>query len=79
MLRKKISELFELISELLSCADQITLTQIRLCIVILIILMLIIVSLCTWSIYLYFIGASLFFCMLLYTPEIYQFIKSWIV
>ncbi|WP_423140545.1 hypothetical protein [Proteus terrae] len=69
-----MSDLFELIGELLSCAG-----QIRLCIVILTLLMLVIVSLCTWSFDLYFIGASLFICMLLYTPEIYLFIKSWIV
>ncbi|HEK2896287.1 hypothetical protein [Proteus terrae] len=74
-----MSDLFELIGELLSCAGQITLSQIRLCIVILTLLMLIIVSLCTWSFDLYFIGASLFICILLYTLEIYRFIKSWIV
>lgn len=74
-----MSDLFELIGELLSCAGKITLTQIRLCIVILTLLMLVIVSLCTWSFDLYFIGTSLFLCMLLYTPEIYRLIKSWIV
>ncbi|MFK9071182.1 MULTISPECIES: hypothetical protein [Proteus] len=74
-----MSDFFELIGELLSCAGQITLTQISLCIVILTILMLIIFSLCTWSFDIYFVGASLFICMLLYTPEIYRFIKSWII
>ncbi len=74
-----MSDFFELIGELLSCAGQITLTHIRLCIIILTILMLIIFSLYTWSFDIYFIGASLFICMLLYTLEIYRFIKSWII
>lgn len=71
-----MSDLFELIGELLPCAGQITLTQIRLCIVVLTIIMLIIVPLYTWSFDLYFISTLLFICMLLYTPEIYQFLKS---
>ena len=74
-----MSDLFELISELLSCYGQITLENIRFCLVVLTIIMLVIVSLCTWSFDLYIIGASLFICMLLYLPEIYRFIKSWIV